>query len=152
MSSQSSVTAGRKKSEGEYHEACERSEFYHMCDLQKTAALFVPTDDFDSRFYDTSSLGFPDPILDQLVEPLVKRPRTMERSKLWDQFISSTISSVMIYVRKHEESVFTPLHLVPPSLLGLARALAEKYQLDETKIAQVYKQCQKGVTVKGNNS
>jgi transcription factor CP2-like protein len=57
----------------------------------------------------------------------------------------------MIYVRKHEESVFTPLHLVPPSLLGLARALAEKYPLDETKIVQVYKQCQKGVTVKGTH-
>jgi hypothetical protein len=55
----------------------------------------------------------------------------------------------MIYVRKHDENVFTPLHLVPPSLTGLMHALAEKYQLDESKIAQVYKQCQKGVTVKG---
>ncbi|KAI6183011.1 Protein grainyhead [Aphelenchoides bicaudatus] len=135
LGSQSTGAAGRKKSEGEYHESCDRSEFYHMCDLEKTAALFVPTDDFDTRFYDTTSLGgFVDPIIDQLVEPLVKRPRTTER--------------IMIYVRKHDENVFTALHLVPPSLSGLSRALAEKYQLDESKIAQVYKQCQKGVTVK----
>lgn len=131
-----SVAGARKKSDGEYHESHDRSEFYHMLDLEKTAALFVPTDDFDARFFDPSTLvNFPDPILDQLVEPLVKRPRTAER--------------VMIYVRKHDENVFTPLHLVPPSLSGLAHALAEKYQLDETKIAQVYKNCQKGVTVKG---
>lgn len=72
----------RKKSDGEYHESCERSEFYHMCDLDKTAALFVPTDDFDTRYFDSSTLvGFPDPILDQLVEPLVKRPRTSERGE-----------------------------------------------------------------------
>jgi transcription factor CP2-like protein len=80
---QPAAAAGRKKSEGEYHESCERSEFYHMCDLEKTAALFVPTDDFDSRFFDTSSLGFPDPILDQIVEPLVKRPRTAERGEFY---------------------------------------------------------------------
>jgi hypothetical protein len=53
-----------------------------MCDLEKTAALFVPTDDFDSRYFDPTALvGFPDPILDHLVEPLVKRPRTSERGK-----------------------------------------------------------------------
>lgn len=52
-----------------------------MCDLEKPAALFVPTEDFDPRFYDTAPLGFPDPILDQIVEPLVKRPRTSERSE-----------------------------------------------------------------------
>lgn len=55
----------------------------------------------------------------------------------------------MIYVRKADEDVFTPLHLVPPSLSGLARAISEKYNLDESKIEAFYKQCLKGgVTVK----
>ena len=54
----------------------------------------------------------------------------------------------MIYVRKNDEQIFTPLHLVPPSLSGLAHAVAEKFNVDPDKIKGFYKQCIKGVTVK----
>lgn len=54
----------------------------------------------------------------------------------------------MIYVRKNDEQIFTPLHLVPPSLSGLAHAVADKYNIDPDKIKSFYKQCLKGVTVK----
>uniref|UniRef100_A0A914NRL9 Grh/CP2 DB domain-containing protein n=1 Tax=Meloidogyne incognita TaxID=6306 RepID=A0A914NRL9_MELIC len=38
---------GRKKIDsGEFHESCERSQFYHSADLERPAALFVPSDDF----------------------------------------------------------------------------------------------------------
>uniref|UniRef100_A0A1I7SBY4 CP2 domain-containing protein n=2 Tax=Bursaphelenchus xylophilus TaxID=6326 RepID=A0A1I7SBY4_BURXY len=121
---------GRKKSDGEYHDPCERSEFYHMSDLERQAVLFVPTDDFDAQFFvDPTDFGTLD-----ITEPVVKRPRIVER--------------VMIYVKKHEEEVYTPLHLAPPTLNGLYNALYQKYNLDETKITQVLKKCLKGVTVK----
>ncbi|KAI6202731.1 Protein grainyhead [Aphelenchoides besseyi] len=125
--------AGRKKSEGEYHESCDRSEFYHMSDFEKTPALFDPGNDYDNRFFDPTDMVFADQMID-IDEPIAKRPRTTER--------------VMIYVRKRDENIFTPLHLVPPSLVGLYHALAEKFNIDENKIAHIYKQCQKGVTVK----
>uniref|UniRef100_A0A914CNH7 Grh/CP2 DB domain-containing protein n=1 Tax=Acrobeloides nanus TaxID=290746 RepID=A0A914CNH7_9BILA len=125
---------GRKKSDGEFHDPCERSEFYHMSDLEKPSALFVPSDDFDTRLYDPLALAF-DVLNDPATEPLAKRPRTSER--------------VMIYVRKRQDTdtMFIPLHLVPPSLTGLRRAVAEKFNVEPDKIANCYKQCLKGVTV-----
>lgn len=120
---------GRKKLDCEFHEQCERSHFYHSADLDRPAALFVPSDDF---FFDTASIGSYEALSE--LEPQPKRPRPSER--------------IMIYVRKADEDVFTPLHLVPPSLGGLARAISEKYNLDESKIEAFYKQCQKGITVK----
>ncbi|KAF7639351.1 Protein grainyhead [Meloidogyne graminicola] len=122
---------GRKKIDsGEFHESCERSQFYHSADLERPAALFIPNDDF---FFDNSSICSYDALSE--MEPLPKRPKPSER--------------IIIYVRKADEDVFTPLHLVPPSLGGLARAISEKYNLDETKIEAFYKQCQKGgITVK----
>lgn len=122
---------GRKKSDGEYHEPCDRSEFYHMSDLEKPAALFVASDDFDTSYLDTSSLNY-DGLSD--MEPMAKRPRTAER--------------VMIYVRKRDEAIYTPLHIVPPSLVGLVRAIGEKFGVDGDKVTALYKQCLKGVTVK----
>ncbi|KHN73726.1 Protein grainyhead [Toxocara canis] len=122
--------AGRKKSEGEYHEPCERSEFYHMSDLTKRAALFIGPDEYDSRFLD-SSLAF-DPLSE--LEPVAKRPRTSER--------------VMLYVRKREEQIYTPLHIVPPSLSGLIQAVGEKFGVESEKVSGLFKQCIKGVTVK----
>lgn len=54
----------------------------------------------------------------------------------------------MIYVRKNDEQIYTPLHLVPPSLSGLAHAIGEKFNIDSDKIKGFFKQCAKDVTVK----
>lgn len=70
--------SGRKKTDGEYHEPCERSEFYHMRELDKPAALFIAPDEYDSRYLDGSSLGY-DGLSD--MEPIAKRPRPSERSE-----------------------------------------------------------------------
>uniref|UniRef100_A0A0N4VNW5 CP2 domain-containing protein n=1 Tax=Enterobius vermicularis TaxID=51028 RepID=A0A0N4VNW5_ENTVE len=121
---------GRKKSEGEYHEPCERSEFYHMSDLTKRAALFIGPDEYDSRYLD-ASLTF-DPLSE--LEPIAKRPRPSER--------------VMLYAKKRDERFFTALHLVPPSLSGLLEALNKTYGVEREKVTGLYKQCLKGVTVK----
>lgn len=47
-----------------------------MSDLEKPAALFVASDDFDASYLDTSSLNY-DGLSD--MEPMAKRPRTAER-------------------------------------------------------------------------
>lgn len=55
----------------------------------------------------------------------------------------------MIYVKKPGEPIYTPLHLVPPSLSGLARAVSEKFGIDTSKITELFKRHPKGgVTVR----
>ncbi|ULU13339.1 hypothetical protein L5515_002149 [Caenorhabditis briggsae] len=121
---------GRKKSDGEYHEQCERSEFYHMRELDKPAALFIAPEEFDNRYVDSTSLSFDM----SEIEPIAKRPRTSER--------------IMLYVRKRDEQIYQPLHVVPSSLAGLALAIANKFGADPDKMSGVYKRCAKGITVK----
>ena len=69
--------SGRKKSDGEFHEGCDRSEFYHMKELDKPAALFNAPDDYDRTYLDPQTLGYD--LSD--MEPMVKRPRPSERRK-----------------------------------------------------------------------
>ena len=49
----------------------------------------------------------------------------------------------MIYVRKHEEEVFTPLHLCPPTLYSMRQQIADKYGVDPEHIHNVYRQSAK---------
>lgn len=49
-----------------------------MSDLEKPAALFIPSDDYDSRFFDGNAIPF-DPLSD--LEPAPKRPRTSDRGE-----------------------------------------------------------------------
>uniref|UniRef100_A0A915KYP7 Grh/CP2 DB domain-containing protein n=1 Tax=Romanomermis culicivorax TaxID=13658 RepID=A0A915KYP7_ROMCU len=97
---------GRKKTDDEYHEPCERSPFYHMSNLSKPAVLFVPPEDYDR------------------------------------------VNKMMIYVRKQDEEIFTPLHLVPPNLQGLANAISEKFNLKSSQITGLFRQNLKGYTIK----
>ncbi|CCD72954.1 Grainyhead-like protein 1 homolog [Caenorhabditis elegans] len=125
------LPGGRKKSDGEYHDQCERSEFYHMRELDKPAALFIAPEEFEPRYVDSTSLSFDM----SEIEPIpTKRPRTSER--------------IMLYVRKRDEQIYQPLHVVPASLSGLALAIANKFGADPDKMSGVYKRCAKGITVK----
>lgn len=62
---------------------CDRSEFYHMSDLEKPAALFIPPlgEEFDSRFLDSTSIASFEALSE--LEPMPKRPRVSERSKFF---------------------------------------------------------------------
>ncbi|OUC47688.1 CP2 transcription factor [Trichinella nativa] len=138
---------GRKKSDGEYHELCDRSEFYHMSNLTKPAVLFVPPEDYDrfppvESFYALEGAGL-----------LVKDEQTgngnaspsPKRVKLFPS------DRVLLYVRKPEDSIFTPLHVLPPTVDGLLKAIQEKYSVDVSRITGIYKQCKKGITVQMDN-
>ncbi|XP_022694090.1 protein grainyhead-like isoform X3 [Varroa jacobsoni] len=59
---------------------------------------------------------------------------------------------VMIYVRQDKEEIFQPLHIIPPSLTGLVKAIEIKYKVPVNKIKSLYKQCKKGVTIEMDDS
>ncbi|TKR93816.1 hypothetical protein L596_008201 [Steinernema carpocapsae] len=129
------TVTGRKKTEGEFHEACDKSEFYHMSDLERPAALFLGTEhQYEQQQFISSPVvdpfnGIPDPI-----EPVAKRPRLSER--------------IMLYAKRSEEMVFEPLHVVPPNVGGLLNAVSSKFGIEMEKVGGLYKRCRKGVTVK----
>ena len=51
---------------------------------------------------------------------------------------------MMIYVRKPGEQVFTPVHLVPPTVDGLLDGLCEKFQIEKEKFTGAFRQSLKG--------
>ncbi|KAH9363656.1 hypothetical protein HPB48_000789 [Haemaphysalis longicornis] len=55
---------------------------------------------------------------------------------------------VLLYARREKEEYFHPLHLVPPSLAGLAKAIESKYKVEASSIKNIFKRCKKGVTVR----
>ncbi|VDO96700.1 unnamed protein product [Soboliphyme baturini] len=139
----------RKKSDGEYHELCERSEFYHMSNLTKPAVLFVPPEDYErfppvESFYCIDGAGLQTLVKEETSENDSASP-SPKRTKAYPT------DRVMIYVRKSEDSIFTPLHVIPPSVDGLINAIQLKYNIDVSRITGLYKQCKKGITVQIDN-
>jgi len=57
-------------------------------------------------------------------------------------------SRMVVYVRQENEEIFTPLHLVPPTVPGLARAIETKYNVSATAIRYLYRRNKKGITAK----
>ena len=114
-----------------------------MKELDKPAALFNAPDDYDRSYIDPQTLGYD--LSD--MEPMVKRPRPAERCKtnveyhqmiIWATQLSSDIPiqvfPVMLYVRKRDEQIYMPLHVVPPNLVGLAQAIGNKFGIDSDKV------------------
>lgn len=56
--------------------------------------------------------------------------RNSQKSKIYP----STFP-VMLYVRKRDEQIYQPLHVVPASLSGLALAIANKFGADPDKVS-----------------
>ncbi len=54
----------------------------------------------------------------------------------------------MLYSRQENETVYTPLHIVPPSVQGLVRAVSTKYEIDSVDIRFVFRRTKKGVVVR----
>ncbi|EEC10126.1 DNA-binding protein elf-1, putative, partial [Ixodes scapularis] len=46
---------------------------------------------------------------------------------------------VLLYARREKEEFFQPLHLVPPSLAGLAKAIESKYKVEASSIKNIFK-------------
>ncbi|XP_077337973.1 grainyhead-like protein 3 homolog [Lithobates pipiens] len=59
---------------------------------------------------------------------------------------------VLLYVRRESEEVFDALMLKTPDLVGLKKAISEKYGLLEESISRVYKKCKRGILVNMDNN
>ncbi|XP_021698369.1 protein grainyhead isoform X2 [Aedes aegypti] len=55
---------------------------------------------------------------------------------------------VMLYVRQDNEDVYTPLHVVPPSTVGLLNAIENKFKISSSRINNIYRKNKKGITAR----
>uniref|UniRef100_A0A336L8S3 CSON006426 protein n=1 Tax=Culicoides sonorensis TaxID=179676 RepID=A0A336L8S3_CULSO len=55
---------------------------------------------------------------------------------------------VMLYVRQDNEDVYTPLHVVPPTQMGLLNAIENKFKISTSSINNIYRKNKKGITAK----
>lgn len=72
--------------------------------------------------------------------PMAQSPY-VKRAKLYPD------ERVLIYAKQADEKDFYPLHLTPPSLSGLIYAIEQKYKIDSSKVANIYKKSKKGIRV-----
>ncbi|KAK8388893.1 hypothetical protein O3P69_020683 [Scylla paramamosain] len=150
----------RKKYEDLYHPPCDRSEFYSMMDLTKPPVLFTPADDIEKMpmelhgFYGHESdngdqprkelcgAGLPNGSMDSPMTEVFSH--VSKRSRLTPPLTER----LMLYVRQDGEDVYTPLHLVPPSIVGLRTAIEEKYKIPTQTIKNIYRKNKVGVMAK----
>ncbi|XP_055933313.1 protein grainyhead-like isoform X5 [Argiope bruennichi] len=142
-------TGSRKKIEEMYHQPCDRSEFYSMSDLTKAPILFRPDEDTERQngpeltFY---AIAAPtEENIATIAE--VKQPLEIPIAPPIKKFKLTPPDRVLLYVRRSDEEIFHALHLVPPNLEGLAKALESKYNISTSVIRHFYKKCKKGITV-----
>jgi len=129
-----------------YHQCQDRSEFYSMLDLTRVPVLYTPSPNthnatnqnlFNGNVLATNAAvlkhnGVPDSTLD------IKRRKT----------VPPPDSRMVVYVRQENEEIYTPLHLVPPTVPGLARAIESKYNVSASAIRYLYRRNKKGITAK----
>eukprot|EP00092_Neocalanus_flemingeri_P033274 GFUD01036185.1.p1 GENE.GFUD01036185.1~~GFUD01036185.1.p1 ORF type:complete len:626 (+),score=183.78 GFUD01036185.1:84-1961(+) len=137
-----------------YHQCQERSEFYSMVDLSRTPVLYTPQPT-SAQPAQATMLG----LIGGGSTPAVAATGGVSILKS-----NSTVSAqpeakrrkvlpppetrMVVYVRQENEEIFTPLHLVPPTVPGLARAIETKYNVSATAIRYLYRRNKKGITAK----
>lgn len=129
------VTVGGARVLEMYHQSQERSEFYSMVDVSRTPVLYTPsgestTNSSLSQFLSPAN----SPSLNILKssngtnsggnssEPRRRKPFPPPETRM------------VVYVRQENEEIYTPLHLVPPTVPGLARAIETKYNVSAAAI------------------
>uniref|UniRef100_A0A8D8KV51 Protein grainyhead n=2 Tax=Culex pipiens TaxID=7175 RepID=A0A8D8KV51_CULPI len=55
---------------------------------------------------------------------------------------------VMLYVRQDNEDIYTPLHVVPPTTVGLLNAIENKFKISTSRINNIYRKNKKGITAR----
>ena len=67
-----------------------------------------------------------------------KRPRTLPPESV----------RIMVYVRQETEDVYTPLHLIPPTVTGLIASIENKYKINASNIRYLYRKNKDGIIAK----
>jgi len=148
------VAAGGQRVLDMYHQCQERSEFYSMVDLTRVPVLYTPNPSTQPQHPSNFPPSMSAPVIpgssilkqngggmNGLTDPLsqeVKRRKTLP----------PTDTRMVVYVRQENEEIYTPLHLVPPTVPGLARAIESKYNVSANAIRYLYRRNKKGITAK----
>ena len=146
------VAAGGQRVLDMYHQCQERSEFYSMVDLTRVPVLYTPNPTTAAQH----GANFP-PIMSAPVVPgasVLKQngvpngtdPLTNDIKRR--KTVPPTDTRMVVYVRQENEEIYTPLHLVPPTVPGLARAIESKYNVSANAIRCLYRRNKKGITAK----
>ena len=147
------VAAGGQRVLDMYHQCQERSEFYSMVDLTRVPVLYTPNPSTAAQ----NGANFP-PIMSAPVVPgasVLKQngvsngtgdPMSNEVKRR--KTVPPTDTRMVVYVRQENEEIYTPLHLVPPTVPGLARAIESKYNVSANAIRCLYRRNKKGITAK----
>ena len=150
------VAAGGQRVLDMYHQCQERSEFYSMVDVTRVPVLYTPNPVVPAQH---SSPSFP-PMLSAPVVPgasILKQngagqPNGQDPLGSGDikrrKTVPPTDTRMVVYVRQENEEIYTPLHLVPPTVPGLARAIESKYNVSANAIRCLYRRNKKGITAK----
>jgi len=160
--------SGKRRLDEMYHESFEKSEFYAMSDLSKAPTLFTPPEDPErASQLNTDFPGFYSPqrpsepsrhlsngdILPGLmsgattIETKPEPPYNAEKAKR-PRMIPPSSERIMLYVRQETEDVYTPLHLVPPTVHGLISAIENKYKINASNIRFLYRKNKDGIVAK----
>jgi len=142
------VAAGGQRVLDMYHQCQERSEFYSMVDLTRVPVLYTPSPTAAAAPQNL----FPGVINSPVVpgasvlkqNGTLEAPSDIKRRKT----IPPPETRMVVYVRQENEEIYTPLHLVPPTVPGLARAIESKYNVSANAIRYLYRRNKKGITAK----
>ena len=130
-----------------YHQCQERSEFYSMLDLTRVPVLYTPSPNShnatNQNLFNGNVLATNAAVLKHN-GPVPESPLDIKRRKT----VPPTESRMVVYVRQENEEIYTPLHLVPPTVPGLARAIESKYNVSASAIRYLYRRNKKGITAK----
>ncbi|XP_049307801.1 protein grainyhead isoform X1 [Bactrocera dorsalis] len=110
---------------------------------QKVAA---PTLKFHNHFPPDVQTDKKDHLLDQGLVPSAMGDFVppMKRGRM----TPPTSERVMLFVRQENEEIYTPLHVVPPTTIGLLNAIESKYKISTASINNIYRTNKKGITAK----
>jgi len=134
-----------------YHQCQERSEFYSMVDLSKTPVLYTPQPS-TAQPAQATMLGLSSGASNTAVASggvsILKSNANSQPEPKRRKVLPPPDTRMVVYVRQENEEIFTPLHLVPPTVPGLARAIETKYNVSATAIRYLYRRNKKGITAK----
>ena len=147
------VAAGGQRVLDMYHQCQERSEFYSMVDLTRVPVLYTPNPATTAQ----QPASFPA----MLAAPVVPGASILKQNGMQNngqeplsndikrrKTVPPTETRMVVYVRQENEEIYTPLHLVPPTVPGLARAIESKYNVSANAIRCLYRRNKKGITAK----
>ena len=88
------------------------------------------------------------PRLTELLPSLPETDLTVFSEAKRPRMIPPSSERIMLYVRQETEDVYTPLHLVPPTVHGLISAIENKYKINASNIRFLYRKNKDGIVAK----